>query len=133
MFCESGGLATLGVLSMTVPCSVCTSRSSRFASNVCCCDSDVLQSTSYEEKTQNGKGTFLYSTVSGLSDRSKHFTLQSLTHMFIPTPTQLLWDPLSHAAITHEGYSLTFPPLSIARYSFIQLSPPRRQWRERKY
>ena len=28
----------------------------------------------------------------------------------------------SHAAITHEDYSLTFPPVSIARYSFIQLS-----------
>ena len=28
--------------------------------------------------------------------------------------------------------SLTFPPLSIARYSFIQLSQQGRQWRERK-
>ena len=28
--------------------------------------------------------------------------------------------------------SLTFPPLSIARYSFIQLSEQGRQWRERK-
>ena len=28
----------------------------------------------------------------------------------------------SHAAITSEDYSLTFPPLSISRYSFIQLS-----------
>ena len=28
--------------------------------------------------------------------------------------------------------SLTFPPLSIARYSFIQLSELERQWRERK-
>ena len=28
--------------------------------------------------------------------------------------------------------SLTFPPLSIARYSFIQLSQLGRQWRERK-
>ena len=28
--------------------------------------------------------------------------------------------------------SLTFPPLSIARYSFIQLSQLKRQWRERK-
>ena len=29
--------------------------------------------------------------------------------------------------------SLTFPPLSIARYSFIQLSQLGRQWRERKF
>ena len=28
--------------------------------------------------------------------------------------------------------SLTFPPLSIARYLFIQLSEQERQWRERK-
>ena len=28
--------------------------------------------------------------------------------------------------------SFTFPPLSIARYSFIQLSQPKGQWRERK-
>ena len=28
----------------------------------------------------------------------------------------------SHAVITHEDYSTTFPPLSIARYSFIHLS-----------
>ena len=28
----------------------------------------------------------------------------------------------SHAAITHQNYSLILPPLSIARYSFIQLS-----------
>ena len=28
----------------------------------------------------------------------------------------------SHAAITREDYSLTFPPTSIARHSFIELS-----------
>ena len=38
----------------------------------------------------------------------------------------------SHAAITPTTKSLTFPPLSIARYSFIQLSQLGRQWRERK-
>ena len=31
-----------------------------------------------------------------------------------------------------KAKSLTFPPLSIARYSFIQLSEQGRQWRERK-
>ena len=35
------------------------------------------------------------------------------------------WKHSSHAAIT-------FPPLSVARYSFIQLSEQGRQWRERK-
>ena len=33
----------------------------------------------------------------------------------------------SHAGIMREDYSLTFPPLSIARYSFIQLSGLRRR------
>ena len=32
------------------------------------------------------------------------------------------WKHSSHAAITHEYYSLTFPPPSIARYSFMQQS-----------
>ena len=37
--------------------------------------------------------------------------------------TRLLWEAFSHAAITREDYSHIFPPLSIARYSFIiQLS-----------
>ena len=31
------------------------------------------------------------------------------------------WKHYSHAAITRNDYSLTFPPLPIARYSFIQL------------
>ena len=40
----------------------------------------------------------------------------------IPTPTRLIWEVYFNlAAITGEDYSLTFPPLSIARYSFIQV------------
>ena len=38
----------------------------------------------------------------------------------------------SHAAITRNDSSLTCPSLSIARYSFIQLSQLGREWRERK-
>ena len=38
----------------------------------------------------------------------------------------------SHGAITRNDKSLTFPSLSKARYSFIQLSQLGRQWRERK-
>ena len=38
----------------------------------------------------------------------------------------------SHAALRATTKSLTFPPLSIARYPFIQLSQLERQWRERK-
>ena len=33
-----------------------------------------------------------YSAVSSPLDRSKHFTLHSLADLFIPTPTQLLWE-----------------------------------------
>ena len=52
--------------------------------------------------------------VSGPLDRSKRFTLR---HQFDFSGKH----SSSHAAITREVYSLTFPPLSIARYSFIQL------------
>ena len=45
-------------------------------------------------------------------------TAQIALHFAPPPPTR----QTSHTAITREDYSLTFPPLSIARYSFIQLS-----------
>ena len=46
-----------------------------------------------------------------------HFT--SLTDLFTQTPSWLLWEASSHMC---EGCSYTYQPLSIARYSFIQLS-----------
>ena len=50
-----------------------------------------------------------------------HFT--SLTDLFTQTPSRLLWEASSHMLqLIHEGCSYTYPPLSIARYSFIQLS-----------
>ena len=52
-------------------------------------------------------------------DRSNHFTLHPLADLFIPTQTRLLWKHSSHAAITRVNYSLTIPPLYIARYPFI--------------
>ena len=61
-------------------------------------------------------------------DRSKRFTL------FLPWQTCSFRHQLgfsrkhsSHAAIMRKQYSLTFPPLSIARYSFIQLCGLRRR------
>ena len=66
-------------------------------------------------KCKKGKGMFLYSAVSRQLDRSKRFTLHRL---FIPAPTQLLWE--AFLPITRKEYSLTLPALSIARYSFIQ-------------
>ena len=49
-----------------------------------------------------------------------HFT--SLTDLYTQTPSQLLWEAYRHMLqLLHEGCSYTYPPLSIARYSFIQL------------
>ena len=74
------------------------------------------KSEHYPRKTRKGKGMFLYSAVS------------SPLH-FIPWQTCSFQYQLdfsgqhsSHAAITREDHSFTFPPTSIARYSFIQLS-----------
>jgi len=50
-----------------------------------------------------------------------HFT--SLTDLFTQTPSRLLWEASSHMLkLMREGCSYTYPPLSIVRYSFIQLS-----------
>ena len=47
-----------------------------------------------------------------------HFT--SLTDLFTQTPSRLLWEASSHMRqLMRESY--TYPPLSIARYLFIQL------------
>ena len=50
-----------------------------------------------------------------------HFT--SLIDLFTQTPFQLLWEASSHMLqLMRKGCSYTYPPLYIARYSFIQLS-----------
>ena len=50
-----------------------------------------------------------------------HFT--SLTDLFTQTPSRLLWEASSNMLqLMREGCSYTYPPLSIARYSFNQLS-----------
>ena len=49
-----------------------------------------------------------------------HFT--SLTDLFTQTPSWLLWEASSHMLqLMREDCSYIYPPLSIARYSFIQL------------
>ena len=65
------------------------------------------------------KGMYLYSAVSSPLDRSMHCTLHPQADLFTPASTG---KHSSHAAIMREDYSLIFPPPSIARYSFIQLS-----------
>ena len=53
--------------------------------------------------------------------RSKCFRLSPLADMFVPTPTWLLWEEFN-LAVLHKDCSFTFIHMSIARYSFIQLS-----------
>ena len=53
--------------------------------------------------------------------RACNFT--SLTDLFTQTPFRLLWEASSHMLqIMRKGCSYTYPPLSIVRYSFIELS-----------
>ena len=60
------------------------------------------------------KGMVLCSAVFSPLDRTECFTLYPLADLFIPTPTWLLWESISHAAITRGDYSLILPPPSIA-------------------
>ena len=46
------------------------------------------------------KGTFLYSAVYSRRDYSKRCKLHTLADVLIPTPSRLLWEAFSHAAIT---------------------------------
>ena len=50
-----------------------------------------------------------------------HFT--SLADLFTQTPSWILWEASSHMLqLMRHGCSYTYPPLSVARYSFMQLS-----------
>ena len=64
----------------------------------------------------------LYSTVSSHLDRSKSFTLHPLAASSFRHQLDFSGKHSSHAEFTSEDYSLTFPPSSVARYSFKQLS-----------
>ena len=47
------------------------------------------------------------------SNLSKRFTPYTLTYLFIPTPTRLLWKALSLLQILREDYSLTHMHVTI--------------------
>ena len=54
------------------------------------------------------------------SAQSMNIIIHPLVDLFIPRPTRLLWQAVSHAAITAQRlFTHTFPPLSTSRYSFI--------------
>ena len=56
-----------------------------------------------------------------IAQSALHIT--SLAHLYNQTPSQLLWEASSRMLqLMCEGCSYTYPPLSIARYSFRQLS-----------
>ena len=76
----------------------------------------------------------LYSAVSSSSNRSKRSTLFALPGRPVHSDTNSAspGSILVMQQLRATTKSLTFPPLSIARYSFIQLSQLGRQWRERK-
>ena len=80
------------------------------------------------------KRYFLYSTVSSLLDRSKRFTLCAFPDRPVHSDTNSAspGSMLARQQLRANTKSLTCPPLSKARYSFIQLSQQGRQWRERK-
>ena len=71
---------------------------------------------------------FLYSAVSSPLDRSKRFTLFSSPGRPVHSDTNsaYLGSILAMQQLRND-YTLTCPPLSIARYSFIQLSRLRRR------
>ena len=61
-----------------------------------------------------------FSAISIPLESSKHCTLNRLADLFIPTPTQLLWEPFDYRAKTiHSHFHQV---LSIASYAFIQLN-----------
>ena len=77
---------------------------------------------------------FLYSAASSPSDRSKRFTLFALPSRPVHSDTNSAspGNILAMQQLRAKTKSLTFPPLSITRYSFIQLSQQGRQSRQRK-
>ena len=73
---------------------------------------------------KKGKGSFYIAQypVRWTAQSASHF-LPSLTDLFIPTPFSASpGSILARQQLRAKTKSLTFPPLSIARYSFIQLS-----------
>ena len=80
------------------------------------------------------KGRFLYSAVSSPLDHSTRFTCFASPGRPVHSDTNSAFPGsiLARQQLRAKAKSLTFPPLSIARYSFIQLSQLGPQWRELK-
>ena len=88
----------------------------------------------YENTTEIKKGSsYIAQYPVRWTAQSALHLLPSLTDLFIPTPFSASpGSILAMQQLRAMTKSLTFPPLSIARYPFIQLSRQGRQWREGK-
>ena len=81
----------------------------------------------------NGTEGTRYGMVLYIALYPVRWTAQSALHfppladLFIPTPFSASLGSILAMQQLRNDYSLTFPPLSIARYSFIQLSRLRRR------
>ena len=85
---------------------------------------NVAESQHVGKNGKKGKGSFYIAQypVRWTAQSALHF-LPSLTDLFIPTPFSASpGSILARQQLRAKTKSLTFPPLSIARYSFIQLS-----------
>ena len=92
------------------------SATNRWLSSV---DWSVALSSSFFSRSKAGKGSSYIAQYPILRtvQSALHFT--SLTDLFTQTPSRLLWEASSHMLqLMREGCSYTYPPLSIARYSF---------------
>ena len=94
-----------------------------------------VRSSCRRTSTRSSVGSyFLCCAVSSPLDRSKRFTLFASPGRPVHSDTNSAspGSILARQQLRAKAKSLTFPPLSIARYSFIQLSEQGRRWRERK-
>ena len=104
----------------------CFAHMWQWVEQLCCADGNDIKG--------KGKGSFYIAQYPlRWTAQSASHCLPSLTDLFIPTPFSASpGSILARQQLRAKTKSLTFPPLSIARYSFIQLSRQGRQWRERK-
>ena len=97
---------------------MCTSRFTTLISYVCICNN---------YSANKGMVWFYIALypVRWTAQSALHFP--TLADLFIPTPFSASLGSILAMQQLRNDYSLTFPPLSIARYSFIQLSRLRRR------
>ena len=107
-------------------CRCSCKRNSLVSTELCnCAEDDKCQNTEpmvIALDTKEGSFYIAQYPVRWTAQSASHF-LPSLTDLFIPTPFSASpGSILARQQLRAKTKSLTFPPLSIARYSFIQLS-----------